>query len=182
MGSLQWVVFSPRSFGIASLDVGLNGWIDGLTAFSLSGTGSLGLGPYSMNGEAEVSNIGVVACGQPFGSLGASVGFGYLWGGAVTVLYDSCDLGPYTPRESDAVSQSPATFPHAWGDAISSQVAVEIPSGLRVVSFAIKGTDGLPRAHCETLGAYLDGQPGKARRLHLIDAGVRDGRRINVTD
>ncbi|MGO9298961.1 MAG: fibronectin type III domain-containing protein [Acidimicrobiales bacterium] len=137
-------VFSA-SFGIASLDVGLNGWIDGLTAFSLSGTGSLGLGPYSMNGEAEVSNIGVVACGQPFGSLGASVGFGYLWGGAVTVLYDSCDLGPYTPQESDAVSQSPATFPHAWGDAISSQVAVEIPSGLRVVSFAIKGTDGLPR-------------------------------------
>jgi len=133
---------------LASINGSLGGWIDSTTAFEMTGSTNITIGPVQVDGATTVvSNIGIAACGQPFGDLGGSLGFGYTWGGTVNVMSSSCDLGPYTPSQMSKVRVSPrrrAAHRSTFSGANASQVGVPLPSNLSVASFAIAGNGTAP--------------------------------------
>jgi hypothetical protein len=113
-------------------DASMSGWVDGTSAFSLSGTGEVKIFGLPLAGSTSVvSSVGIAGCGHPFAKTGASIGFGYRWGHDVSVLHGSCDLGPYTAAQGPNL---PA------GDARSA--GMTLPPGLPVASFAITGSGG----------------------------------------
>ncbi len=117
-------------FSVVTLHGELSGWVQGSSAFSLTGSAGVKVGLWNFSGaEGVVSSVGIGACGQPFGDLGPSVGFGYKWGGKLDVMSDSCDLGPYSAAEPDASANDDAA------------IRVRIPAGLPVASFEITGAN-----------------------------------------
>lgn len=117
---------------LVTFDAGLNGWVNGTAAFSLSGSSHVTVGGLTISGEGVVSTAGIAACGRPFGSLGPSVGFGYPWGGSVHVMASSCGLGPY------ALQPRIVLRPYGGGPA---SVGVSLPGGLPEASFKITGSN-----------------------------------------
>jgi Protein of unknown function (DUF3344) len=116
---------------VVSFNAMLSGWISGTSAFSLTGSGSIKVGRWKIGGgDGVISTAGIAACGQPFGDLGPSVGFGYAWGGAVNVMGSSCGLGPYAAKQGSLVPSGGSAVPSARGT---------LPAGLPVASFKITG-------------------------------------------
>jgi len=115
--------------GIALAKVSVSGWVDGTSAFSFTGTGSVGFAGLGLSGAAVISNVGIAACGD---LLGYTAGFGYLWGGSVTIMGSSCGIGPYTAAGGSVVFDS-AGAPLA---------TITLPNGLKVASFKITGPKG----------------------------------------
>ncbi len=120
------------SLGSASIKATMDGWVSGIKAFSLTGSGQVKVGKWSIRGSAVISSLGIAACGQPFGAKGPSIGFGYLWGGRVDIMGSSCGLGPYGSDVASQVSQ-PAT---------SRAMTITLPARLPVASFKITGKKG----------------------------------------
>jgi hypothetical protein len=117
---------------VVKFDAGLDGWVNGTAAFSLSGSSHATVGALTISGEGVMSTAGIAACGRPFGSAGPSVGFGYLWGGSVHVMASSCELGPY------ALQPQVMFRPDGGGPAA---VGLSLPGGLPVASFKITGNN-----------------------------------------
>jgi hypothetical protein len=122
------------SLGNIAFHAGLNGWVSGTTAFSLTGSGRTSIGSLNLTkADGVVSKAGIAACGRLFGDTGPSVGFGYLWGGKVHVMESSCGLGPYT-------SQSQVILRPDTG--VAASAVVTLPAGLPVASMRITGNNG----------------------------------------
>jgi hypothetical protein len=115
--------------GIALAKVVVSGWVDGTSAFSFTGTGSIGFAGLGLSGNAVISNVGIAACGD---LLGYTAGFGYLWGGSVTIMGSSCGIGPYTAAGGSIVFDSAGT----------PVATITLPKGLPVASFKITGPKG----------------------------------------
>lgn len=115
--------------GIALAKVAVSGWVDGTSAFSFAGTGSIGFAGLGLSGDAVISNVGIAACGD---LLGYTAGFGYLWGGSVTVMGSSCGIGPYTAAGGSVAFDSAGT----------PVATITLPNGLTVASFKITGPTG----------------------------------------
>ena len=116
------------SLGPVSLHAEVAGWVYQTKAFSLSGTGYLKIGLWRLNeGTGIMSSAGIAACGQPFGRLGPSVGFGYKWGGSVSVMDSSCDIGRYSPPAA-VIPGTPA-----------APITLTLPAGLPVAALQITG-------------------------------------------
>ncbi len=86
---------------IASLTGGINGWIQGTSAFSLTGSIKACINLYITSAcaaaNALVSSIGIAACINIADVL--SGGIGYYWGGSFDA-FSGCNLGPWTPTMS----------------------------------------------------------------------------------
>jgi hypothetical protein len=153
----------------ASVTAPLSGYVSGTQAFSFTGSANVTIGQLALSGTAVVSNTGIAACGTPFGPDGPSVGFGYLWGGTVTMMSDSCGIGAYStaPAAGSTApapgSTAPGSTAPAPGSAGGKPLAVTLPAGLPEASFKIVGPAGSPPSGTLTApgGHPLTVSPGR---------------------
>jgi hypothetical protein len=141
------LTFSTNGFfemkGQADLDldvVDVNASVDAFAylpqkEFSSEMTGDVNVAGIDISGiDGIVSTRGTGACGS---YLGLKAGFGYVWGGSVSVFWHGCDFGPYRiqpPPSGNALS--------AAGGRVAADVAVV--KGTPVTNFEVRGTGGAP--------------------------------------
>jgi hypothetical protein len=133
--------------GPVSLDAALKGWATS-AAFALTGSASLSIAGYTLgSATAVVSNVGIAACASALGGL-VEAGFGYVWGGSLSVMGRSCSLGPYTPQEPATLAQSGFLTGHltpVMRDLVPAGcVPVLIPPGLTAASVRLTGGGSAP--------------------------------------
>ncbi len=121
---------------LIGIKAGINGWFTS-SAFNVEGKGEVCVG-YCFGAEAVLSSQGIAACGRVeiWGSE-VALGFGYRWGGPLSIMVLSCDVGPFRAIESAQVG----------GDQ-----SFTLPSGLQLATVAVRGTAGPPKVTLEGPG------------------------------
>jgi hypothetical protein len=111
---------------VLGVRAGVNGWFTS-SAFNIDGKGTVCVG-YCFDAETVLSSQGIAACGRvKVWDNEVALGFGYKWGGALSVMVLSCDVGPY---RAIAEAQS------------GGEQGFTLPKGLPVATVAIRGEGG----------------------------------------
>jgi len=88
--------------------IGVTGSLDGFASpngFNAIGAGSLKVPLWKLDGKALVSSRGMSACGEiRLLLLHHKLGFGYRWGGALSLMGSSCDVGAYAFHPNDRLT------------------------------------------------------------------------------
>ena len=121
---------------VVGIRAGVNGWFTS-SAFNVEGAGTVCVG-YCFDAEAVLSSQGIAACGgvEIWGEK-VRLGFGYKWGGPLSVMVLSCDVGPFR-----AVESAQAGGEHDF----------TLPSGLPLATVAFRGTSAPPKVTLEGPG------------------------------
>ena len=120
---------------VLGLRVGVNGWFTS-SAFNIDGKGTVCVG-FCFDAEAVLSSEGIAACGriEAWGT-DVALGFGYKWGGGLSVMLLSCDVGPFRAiKPAQAVGHD-----------------FTLPAGLPVATVAFRGSTGPPKVTLEGPG------------------------------
>lgn len=121
---------------LVGIRAGVNGWFTS-SAFNIDGKGTVCVG-YCFDAEAVLSSEGIAACGRVtvWGSE-VALGFGYKWGGPLSVMVLSCDVGEFRAIESAQAG---------------GENDFALPSGLQLATVAVRGTSGPPKVTLEGPG------------------------------
>jgi hypothetical protein len=88
-------------FKVASVEGALNGWIEARKPirFNVDGNGKVCVGGKAcVSGEVTASSAGIAGCFRFLKFFRA--GMGYRWGGGVSLMGNSCDVGPFRAARS----------------------------------------------------------------------------------
>jgi hypothetical protein len=138
---------------VLGIRAGVNGWFTS-GAFNIDGKGTVCVG-FCFDAEAVLSSEGIAACGrvEAWGT-DVALGFGYKWGGGLSVMLLSCDVGPFR-----AVKPAQAGGEHDF----------TLPSGLPVATVAFRGSTGPPKVTLEGPGGERVATPPEADGKVLDD-------------
>ncbi|MDQ3933638.1 MAG: hypothetical protein M3340_03295, partial [Actinomycetota bacterium] len=118
---------------LVGIRAGVNGWFTS-SAFNIEGKGTICVG-YCFDAEAVLSSEGTAACGRvTIWKNEVSLGFGYKWGGPLSIMFLSCDVGPFR-----AVAAAQA----------DGEREFTLDPGLPVATVAFKGTTAPPKVVLE---------------------------------
>jgi hypothetical protein len=130
--------------------VGINAKVDGWftsSQFNIEGKGTVCVG-FCFDAEAVLSSEGLAACGRvKVWETDVALGFGYKWGGGLSIMLLSCDVGPFRAVESA----------QAGGE---SRFTLE--SGLPVATVAFRGETAPPKVVLEGPGGERVETPPEA--------------------
>ena len=121
---------------VVGIRAGVNGWFTS-SAFNIDGKGTVCVG-FCFDAEAVLSSAGIAACGRiKAWGTDVALGFGYKWGGGLSIMLLSCDVGPF--RE---IKPAQAGGDHDF----------TLPSGLPVATVGFRGSTGPPKVTLEGPG------------------------------
>ena len=132
---------------------GVDGWFTA-SAFNIDGKGTVCVG-FCFDAEAVLSSEGIAACGRvTVWDTDVELGFGYKWGGALSIMLLSCDVGDYR-----AVASAQADGPREF----------TLEPGLPVATVAFRGETGPPKVVLEGPGGERVETPPEADGKVLND-------------
>jgi hypothetical protein len=117
---------------VVGIRAGVNGWFTS-SAFNIDGKGTICVG-FCFDAEAVLSSQGIAACGRvEIWENEVALGFGYKWGGGLSIMVLSCDVGPF----------------RAVAEAQAGEQGFTLEKGLPVATAAFHGTTAPPKVVLE---------------------------------
>lgn len=134
----------------------LSGFVDGLRAFNVEGSGVVGFKGKGFGGRGLVSSTGVAACTK--GAV--SLGFGASWKSfpKPKVLFSSCDVGPWRVGAARAAALEPG-----------QKQTFRVSRGSRVAVFGAEGQGAAPNVTLRGPGGTVLTTPAGAEFTTVAD-------------